>query len=696
MKRLRIVCLLLVNAMIWGSPSPARAQQASTPVELDAAAAAWQGLALSDFIVAGNSILDAANAQLIERYLLAPNESVGALRARCYAAIDAETARRLRETDVAVTALEEEVSYLIDWGWSALTPDEQAALRQQLAGRPSAAQISGDDLKRRFQINEWIVGGQEQSDQAIREWLDARQLSQVSVVDLEWCLGKLTASAASKNRGFSARWTGSIQPPRNGQYTFSLGSPAIDVRVPTLHLKSSAQVRIDGQLAADSAQPSLVAPIALVEGQNATIEVGFNYEHSGDAIVYAHAPSIQVHWKGPNSERKLISADAFAPPEGAGDPPGLLAEYRYSPVEGEAIQVEPRIDRQIDFLWTTGDTILPRNVEYRQRLIDELSARYASEAFLTERLAHLDDPTLLGWAGPAESMTSAQRAALLQAIVEHPELLASLSGVQMKEIYQIFHPGADVEATDMAGSWMQLQGVWEPTFATDFYAANRRTFEALGQHFAFDYSPGMATLEDDYLTYSDGRCCLPVAYTLAYAHACLGQLENWIVDLDARLAEESLTGDERVDWLLARAQAEEIRGDPPQRYGMLPERHHAGSRWLDEASRTAQREPVRLRLYKERLTRAGAANQREAVAELLADAKEQCSGIESQGALARWEEELSQVAQQADDDRTERESLALARHQGELQERFETAKKAKNEQAEIYYQQLLETTASAP
>src|SRR5690606_40453907 len=58
--------------------------------------------------------------------------------------------------------------------------------------------------------------------------------------------------------------------------------------------------------------------------------------------------------------------------------------------------------------------------------------------------------------------------------------------------------------------------------------------------------------------------------------------------------------DKRVDWLLARAQAEELRGTDARRFTLLPERVHAGWGYLDEASLTAKTESTAMRVIQER------------------------------------------------------------------------------------------------
>ena len=72
-----------------------------------------------------------------------------------------------------------------------------------------------------------------------------------------------------------------------------------------------------------------------------------------------------------------------------------------------------------------------------------------------------------------------------------------------------------------------------------------------------------------------------------------GNILPWIERLEARLADESLTGDRRVNWLLARAQAEEIRRGRPHEHYLTVERPLAGRAWIEEATLVAESEGVR-------------------------------------------------------------------------------------------------------
>ena len=131
------------------------------------------------------------------------------------------------------------------------------------------------------------------------------------------------------------------------------------------------------------------------------------------------------------------------------------------------------------------------------------------------------------------------------------------------------------------------------------------------------YPAHLDRFDQDYLILPDGQCVLGVAYTLAYGYWVGGRIEQWVDRLEARLADEQLTGDRRVNWLLARAQAEEIRRSPPYEHWLTVDRFLAGRGWIEEACLVAQSEPVRLRAYRELAARLTAEERLDAAQRML-------------------------------------------------------------------------------
>ena len=176
-------------------------------------------------------------------------------------------------------------------------------------------------------------------------------------------------------------------------------------------------------------------------------------------------------------------------------------------------------------------------------------------------------------------MTSAQRAQLLQAIsstklfVGKNSFLRRLSLFQVSRVYEIFRPGAENEALDMLGTWMQWSYPLRPLFSNEnevasplgtfdsdvpqdnhsFFALNRRRAFNLADQLTFEHPGAINTIEEKYLEKTDASSSLGAAYVLAYSYAFRGKLQDWIDKLDKRLSKEFVRPEAHVDWLLARA-----------------------------------------------------------------------------------------------------------------------------------------------
>ena len=78
------------------------------------------------------------------------------------------------------------------------------------------------------------------------------------------------------------------------------------------------------------------------------------------------------------------------------------------------------------------------------------------------------------------------------------------------------------------GLWAQLHSDEPPVLAVDFYLANRRVYRELSRQMVSQYPAHLDRFDQDYLVLPDGRCSLPVAYTLAYGSWVAGRMEQWV------------------------------------------------------------------------------------------------------------------------------------------------------------------------
>ncbi len=206
------------------------------------------------------------------------------------------------------------------------------------------------------------------------------------------------------------------------------------------------------------------------------------------------------------------------------------------------------------------------------------------------------------------------------------------------------------------------------------------------------FRPHLDRLEQEYLETPAGGCCLPVAYIVSYGHHAEGRIEQWIEKLDARLDDDALTGDRRVNWLLARADAEEIRRSRAGRHFVPTHRFLAGREWIEGACLVAQSEPARLRAFKELAVRMTVDERLDSARQVLDHAAERCTSGESVAALTQWRSELDVLSQAFDARRAQRQVVAEQAYIDRLRARHQNALDRGDSQATARYEQLLTGT----
>jgi hypothetical protein len=262
------------------------------------------------------------------------------------------------------------------------------------------------------------------------------------------------------------------------------------------------------------------------------------------------------------------------------------------------------------------------------------------------------------------------------------------------ELYHRCRLGGPGEAVQLAGQWAQAHADEQPQFAADFYFNNRRAYRTLADRMVWQYPAHLEQLADGYLELPDGGCCLPVAYTLTYGYWGQKRLATWIDQLDARLEDARLSGDARVNWLLARAQAEEIRHSPASPYWLTRERSLAGLAWIQEATLVAESEPVVLRAHQELSARFTAREQLDGARQMLAKAEQRCTSAPSAQLLATWRGELDGLNQAFQERHQQRESLARQAYLDRLNKRHQAAAARGDSRAASGYERLLNETGS--
>jgi hypothetical protein len=656
-------------------------------IDVEALEASWASLTAREFMIAVGSSIDTA-----------PDRGT---RTRIQRARAREAARRLTETDDVTSADLESLHALVSWGSSSLDEEGHTIVQTKLGQRtdPAAAQMSINDLYYKYHTLAKTIGG---GNILMLDWINGNDLSLVSVPDLEWLCTTLSQSRASNNRELWVTWTGSIRAPRNGQYVLSTSPLNVNLESRDAYYHTTTKIMVDGQVVLDTNAGSPVGnPITLSADHASELRIEFHHDHGGRSawkLHFQHPPIAMLYWQGEGLQKQLVPASALSPPQGTeGATEGLLGEYKFRLPRQEELITNTIVDPQIDFVWTTGHAFTknePPVVAATNKVVAQVVTRYCTQSYMQARSSQLQErqfKKLPDWLRMSELMTSAQRKQVLQAWSGSEGLLWEMSEAQMINTYLMFRAGAEKEAVDFLGKWMQHQAPAEPRFAADFVTSNRKRLLELGSEFlTFEYPAGRQQMEEGYLEYPDGKCCLYAAYTLAYAYAYAGQLDAWIEKLTARLNNESLVGEKRVDWLIARAHAEEIRGSKPEPYKMLQERPLAGWVWLDEASLYAKEEATALRVVLEKLTRLASVDPKGKAMDLLAQARDKYTSTDAEQLLADYEEDILDAAEEFDAAPARQAEAAIAAHYAELERRMEEAAATEDYETAGRYQEKIE------
>ena len=303
-------------------------------------------------------------------------------------------------------------------------------------------------------------------------------------------------------------------------------------------------------------------PISLTAGQPVTLTVDWS------AQVGQQMPNRALHallsWQGTGVNDAIVPQSALTLPDGSAA--GLQTTYRWTDVAGNAHTLT-RTEPNIDVVWTSRPIWLLPDVSTEVQAGAAMLQTVTSSTYVSQYLnlippvqlhqlhAIFQDPDATG-----QILSSAQRNTLLSLIQSQPTLLDPVRPNGIATFYGTFRLGNSNACLQTFGTWAGRHADIrsELAAASQFDAINRDGYRRMAVYVTLQ-QPGQAgQLQGQFLETSDGRCCLPAAYTLAYSYLANNKLPIWIKFLDTRLSDATLTGDLRVNWLLARAQAQEM------------------------------------------------------------------------------------------------------------------------------------------
>ncbi len=550
------------------------------------------------------------------------------------------------------------------WARPNLTPEQAATVLAGLS--PQANQVSSWTYEKMLSVQARMnqAGMPIDSNHALTlAWLENRDVRTLENVDeLGWLFAQVQLMDRTETgaQEFTVRWSGSIQAPASGQYTLSVCPFDLNFRSGNTFRQQTTKIWIANEQVLDSTQDGWTfqsRPVSLSAGQSTAIRIEFSFTCWPAGVMDARPAVAMLYWEGPGMNKQLVPTAALVPPSGNQEEHGLQGEYLLT-VTGQENAVT-RLDPEINFIWYHQCFVVSAYNDLRSRLAEQLYA-VAGEVSTLARWENEAGANPHQWQAQwafLESLNATRQKGWVLALLAHPALLEECTSQGADNLYSRCRIGAPDQALQLVGEWAQLHGDETVKLAVNFYQANRDVYRRLAQEMVWQYREHLDRLEQDYLALPDGRCSLPVAYTLSYGYWMQKRITEWIDKLDARLADEQLTGDRRVNWLLARAQAEEIRHSPPQRHWWTVDRFLAGRGWLEEATLVAQSETVRLRAFQELAARQTVEQRIAAANKVLDEAARRCGSAESVAALAQWRQELDGLSQAFQERREHEETL---------------------------------------
>ena len=383
---------------------------------------------------------------------------------------------------------------------------------------------------------------------------------------------------------FSVAWSGQLNAPQSGDYTFSISPINVNAAYKRQPIGVQVTISMAGQVLLQSIpgdsgtasfpsyQPSApppdwtsqTQPVTLTAGQPVSIQVTLSANALSDLPPgNLHA---MLYWQGPGIATSLVPASSFTLSDSSG--PGLQTTYSWTS-QGQP-QALNRTDPMIDFAWTNPAILLAQNPAPANQVANQMWQALTSQSYLATLIgppAQLH-PFFKAANDASVGLTSAQRQAFLDLVLQNPSLLDPVDVPTTVHFYQAFRIGGPDKALQVFGTWAARHADYASDFSDSRYFDGDSRF-ALAEMAAFVtlQLPAQASvLQNQYLQLPDGRCALPVAYVLSYSYLSQGKQADWTAFLDAKLGDPTVTGDLRVNWLLARSHIQELLRNPSKHY----------------------------------------------------------------------------------------------------------------------------------
>jgi hypothetical protein len=423
---------------------------------------------------------------------------------------------------------------------------------------------------------------------------------------------------------FTVDWVGQLNAPQSGDYTFFISPIDVNAGFHERPLNFSMKVSLAGQEIITATPPTPLDPLSatyrrgappkpnwvsqsnavpLTAGTPVTLRVSVSVAASqGIPAGVLHG---MLFWQGPSIAKSLVPTTALSQADtGAA---GLKATYTWT-AKGQQ-QSLTRVEPLIDCSWTNSSIILAQDTTIADQAADTMWQAMVSPDFIASYTGATPTvklhPFLRDPDDVSSGISTGRRQAFLDLLLQTPALLDAMDAKHAVRFYEAFRVGTPDKALDVFGTWAARKADLQCDFSADaMFDGDTRCSLATMAILVTQQLPSEATrLQNQYLVLPDGRCSLPVAYTLAYSHLGLKNAQGWFALLDAKLADPALVGDLRVNWLLARAFATEIPDRAWRHYPFfygIPGQDALRSRpLLDQASQVATAPATKVRVARE-------------------------------------------------------------------------------------------------
>jgi hypothetical protein len=604
----RHLSLLTLVALLIGVDGPrarAQGQQSALPAN-------WQQLSPADF------------ATLVQGYYqqgtfksLSPTDqaSLATQGARLFAQVDLANSSLSYQT---LDTLELVGQSQLDQWTVAKAKGALMARRDNWAGKPYAEMRAKVMLMRRLTVPDPIWNLE------ARRWVLAGGTSdQVPPNDLVYdFVRQMFADFKVIDHSFSVSCVGQINAPQTGDYTFFISPIDVNMGFSSPSVNVSMTVTLAGQAIITASPPSVPAPLPATSQPGPTPTSNWVARSNAVTLTAGTPVNLQVvvtvtapqkipagllhavlSWQGPGISRSLVPASAFSQASGA---PGLQTTYSWT--AGGQQQSLTRTDPMIDFAWTDSSLLLAQDPTSANQSADAMWQAMTAPSFLAT-YASTTPVTLHPFLRDPEQvscgLSTARRRAFLDLLLQNPTLLDAMDAPHVVEFFEAFRIGTPDKALTVFGTWAARQPDASAALAAGrvFDRETRSSLAKMAILTTQQLPAQTSHLQQEFLQLPDGRCSLPVAYTLTFSFLGRGKLSDWIATLDAKLADPTLNGDLRVNWLLARAQAQEFTRPGQYQYPFNAPYPSfwpiSGRQYLFQAFNAAQTPAVKARVAKE-------------------------------------------------------------------------------------------------